>query len=42
MREKKISEDEAFSLIRKSSMNKRISMKDIAEAIILSCEIREN
>lgn len=42
MREKKISEEEAFSLIRKSSMNKRISMKEVAEAIILSYDIREN
>jgi len=42
MREKKISEDKAFSLMRNSSMNKRISMKDIAEAIILSYEIRGN
>ncbi|MHC2994974.1 MAG: GAF and ANTAR domain-containing protein [Candidatus Atribacteria bacterium] len=42
MREKKICEEEAFSLIRKSSMNKRISMKEVAEAIILSYDIREN
>jgi signal transduction protein with GAF and PtsI domain len=41
MEEKNISESEAFSLIRKSSMNKRISMKEIAEAIILSYEIRQ-
>jgi len=41
MREKKISEEEAFSLIRKSSMNKRIPMKEVAEAIILSYEIRK-
>ena len=41
MNEKNISESEAFSLIRKSSMDKRIPMKDIAEAIILSSEIRE-
>lgn len=34
-----LSEEEAFRLIRKSSMNKRISMKEIAEAIILSFEI---
>lgn len=43
MREKKISEEEAFFLIRKSSMNKRIPMKEVAEAIILSYDIsREN
>lgn len=41
MEERNINESEAFSLIRKSSMNKRISMKEIAEAIILSYEIRQ-
>lgn len=41
MEEKNINESEAFALIRKSSMNKRISMKEIAEAIILSYEIRQ-
>jgi len=41
MQEKGISEEEAFSLIRKSSMDKRISTKEIAEAIILSYEIRQ-
>jgi len=41
MREQKISEEEAYSLIRKSSMDKRISMKDIAEAIILAAELRK-
>ncbi len=41
MEEKNINESEAFSLIRKSSMDKRISMKEIAEAIILSYEIRK-
>ena len=41
MEEKNINESEAFSLIRKSSMDKRISMKEIAEAIILSYEIRQ-
>ncbi len=40
MKEQGLSEEEAFNLIRKSSMNKRVSMKDIAEAIILSHEIR--
>ncbi len=39
MREKNISEEEAFSLIRKSSMNKRIPMKEVAEAIILTYDI---
>ena len=40
MREQGISEDDAYKFIRKSSMNKRVSMKEIAEAIILSQEIR--
>lgn len=40
MKEQGLSEEEAFSLIRKSSMNKRVSMKNIAEAIILSQGIR--
>lgn len=41
MEERNINESEAFTLIRKSSMDKRISMKEIAEAIILSYEIRQ-
>lgn len=41
MEERNINESKAFSLIRKSSMDKRISMKEIAEAIILSYEIRQ-
>ena len=41
MREQGISEEDAYSLIRKSSMNKRMTMKEIAEAIILSQEIRK-
>ena len=41
MEERNINESEAFALIRKSSMDKRISMKEIAEAIILSYEIRQ-
>jgi len=40
MKEQKITEEDAYALIRKSSMDKRVSMKDIAEAIILSSEIR--
>ena len=40
MKEQKLSEDQAYNLIRKSSMDKRVSMKNIAEAIILACEIR--
>lgn len=41
MEERNLSENEAFSLIRKKSMDKRISMRDVAEAIILSYEIRQ-
>ena len=41
MKERGMTEDEAYVLIRKSSMNKRVSMKEIAEAIILSQEIRK-
>jgi signal transduction protein with GAF and PtsI domain len=42
MREHNLSEDEAYTLIRKSSMNRRISMKDVAEAIVLSFDIRKS
>lgn len=35
MREKNISEQDAFAFMRKESMNKRKSMKEIADAIIL-------
>ncbi|MBP7088933.1 MAG: ANTAR domain-containing protein [Candidatus Omnitrophica bacterium] len=41
MREQKLSEDEAYNLIRKSSMDKRVSMKEIAEAVMLAYEIRK-
>jgi len=41
MKEQGLTEEKAYNLIRKSSMNKRLSMKGIAEAIILSCEIRK-
>ena len=40
MKEEKLTEDAAFNLIRKSSMDKRVHMKDIAEAIILSYDVR--
>ncbi|MFH1836895.1 MAG: GAF and ANTAR domain-containing protein [Candidatus Omnitrophota bacterium] len=39
MESRDITEDEAYGLLRKSSMNKRVSMKEIANAIILSYEI---
>ncbi len=41
MREQGISEEDAYGLMRRSSMNKRVSMKEIAEAIILSQELRK-
>jgi len=40
MKEQNTNEDDAYNLIRKSSMDKRVSMKEIAEAIILSFEVR--
>jgi signal transduction protein with GAF and PtsI domain len=39
MKKHGIAEEKAYNLIRKSSMDKRVSMKEIAEAIILSSEI---
>jgi signal transduction protein with GAF and PtsI domain len=41
MREYGLLEDEAFSRIRKKSMDTRRSMRDIAEAIILANEIKK-
>lgn len=41
MKEQNLDEEEAYNLIRKSSMDKRVHMKDIADAIILSHEIRK-
>ena len=42
MKEQKLAEEEAYRLMRKSSMDKRVSMKDIAEAIIISYEVVKN
>jgi len=42
MREQSISEDDAYNLLRRSSMDKRMPMKDIAEAIILTHEIKKS
>jgi len=39
MKEKGISEEEAYAMLRKQSMDKRKSLKEIAEAIILAKEI---
>ncbi len=41
MRENNFSEEEAYKLLRKSSMSKRLPMKEIAEAVILSFDIKE-
>ncbi len=41
MKEQNLTEDEAYNLIRKSSMDRRVLMKEIAEAIILSYEVRK-
>lgn len=41
MKEQNLSEEQAYILIRKSSMDKRVSMKEIAEAIILTSEIKK-
>jgi len=40
MKEKSLTEEQAYELLRKASMNKRLTMKDVAEAIILSFEIK--
>ncbi len=42
MKEEKMTEDQAYAIIRKSSMDKRLPMKEIAEAIILSYEIKSH
>ena len=39
MRKKTLSEEEAFRFIQKESMNRRISMRQVAEAIILSAQL---
>src|SRR3989338_139259 len=40
MKEKKLTEEDAFREMRKTSMDKRKTMKEISEAIILSSEIK--
>mgnify|MGYP000150214226 CR=1 FL=1 len=42
MKEQNLSEEDAYNLLRKSSMDKRVPMKDIAEAIILAYEIKNS
>jgi len=41
MKEMGISEQDAYQLLNKKSMNKRMSMKEVAEAIIISDELRK-
>ncbi len=41
MKEHQVNEDEAYNIIRRSSMDKRVPMKEIAEAIILAYEIKK-
>ena len=41
MKEQGLTEDQAYNLLRKSSMDKRVQMKDIAETIVLAHEIRK-
>ena len=41
IRSKKLSEEEAFRLIQRQSMDLRKSMREIAEAILLAGEIEE-
>jgi signal transduction protein with GAF and PtsI domain len=40
MKEQNLTEEEAYNLIRKASMDRRLPMKDIAEAIILSYDVK--
>ncbi|MCM8818402.1 MAG: ANTAR domain-containing protein [Candidatus Omnitrophica bacterium] len=42
MKEKNLSEDEAYRIIQKKSMDMRKSMKEIAQAIIISDEIKNS
>ena len=41
MRESGVTEDEAYRRIQKKSMDSRKSMREVADAIILSCELRK-
>ncbi|MGB9677343.1 MAG: GAF domain-containing protein [Candidatus Ratteibacteria bacterium] len=42
MKEENLTEEEAYDKLRKFSMNKRIGMKEVADAIILAYEIKKN
>jgi AmiR/NasT family two-component response regulator len=41
MREENLTEEEAYLRIRKCSMDHRKTMREVAEAIILSTEIKQ-
>ncbi|RYD06724.1 hypothetical protein N752_03350 [Desulforamulus aquiferis] len=41
MKSMRITEEEAFKRIQKQSMNKRISMRAVAEAVILAYNINQ-
>ncbi|MCS7179763.1 MAG: GAF and ANTAR domain-containing protein [bacterium] len=41
MKEESLTEDEAYHKLRKFSMDRRISMKEVAEAIILAYELKK-
>ncbi len=41
MKELSISEEDAYKLLNKKSMNKRISMKEVADAILISDELKK-
>ena len=41
MRSKKLTEEEAFKLIQRRSMDLRKSMREIAEAVLLASELEE-
>lgn len=42
MKEKNLTEDNAYRIIQKSSMDRRVDMKSIAEAIVLSYDVKKN
>ncbi|MCM8771905.1 MAG: GAF and ANTAR domain-containing protein [Candidatus Omnitrophica bacterium] len=42
MKEENLTEEEAYSKLRKFSMDKRISMKEVAEAIIIAYEVKKS
>ncbi|MGC8976807.1 MAG: GAF domain-containing protein [Candidatus Ratteibacteria bacterium] len=41
MKEENLTEDQAYNMLRKYSMDRRISMKEVAEAIIIAYELKK-